>query len=83
MLFRSAVDIETKPAFRAGRPSVLFEGRYETSAPGFQPGPGYDVSLDGKRFLMIKPSGEPAATGQLQVVQDWFEELKRRVPGGK
>lgn len=79
-----AVGIETKPAFRAGRPTVLFEGHYDTSPTGQQPGISYDVSPDGKRFLMIKAGGEQPAATQLQVVQDWFEELKRLVPvGGK
>ena len=38
----------------------------------------YDVSPDGRRFLMIKdsPSATPAS---LVVVQHWFEELKARV----
>ena len=39
----------------------------------------YDVSTDGKRFLMVK---QPAnqATPQIVVVQNWREELKRLVP---
>ena len=40
----------------------------------------YDVSLDGKRFLMIKEVGAPdqvPAPTSLIVVQNWFEELKR------
>src|SRR5262249_42060876 len=78
-----AVDIETKPALRAGKPTVLFEGRYEASSSYRQPGTGYDVSPDGKRFLMIRASGEQPATTQVQVVQEWFEELKRRAPGAK
>jgi Tol biopolymer transport system component len=77
-----AVDIEAKAALHPGRPKFLFEGHYLTSPPGLQPGPGYDVSPDGKRFLMIKAGSEQPATTQLQVVQDWFEELKRRVPAG-
>ena len=43
----------------------------------------YDVSPDGKRFLMIKPGGraeQTAAPPSLIVVQNWFEELKRLVP---
>ena len=43
----------------------------------------YDVSLDSQRFLMIKPVGqadENAPPPQLVVVQNWFEELKERVP---
>jgi hypothetical protein len=45
-----------------------------------QPGTGYDVSLDGKRFLMVQRTGEQPGPIQLQVVQDWFDELKQRVP---
>jgi Tol biopolymer transport system component len=75
-----AVDIETKAGFRAGTPKVLFEGIYAASPAPLQPGMGYDVSPDGKRFLMIKPASEPNAAQQLEVVQNWFEELRRRVP---
>jgi len=35
------------------------------------------------RFLMIKPTEqEQAAQTQINVVLNWFEELKRRVPAG-
>jgi len=74
-----AVEVETKPAFRVGKAKVLFEGRFEGSLAGRQPAPGYDVGPDG-RFLMIRRSAGQDSTVQLQVVQDWFEELKRRVP---
>ncbi len=76
-----AVDIDAQPGFTAGKPRVLFEGRYEPP-PGTSP--NYDVSPDGQRFLMVKPSeaGETAPT-QINVVLNWFEELKRRVPTGK
>jgi hypothetical protein len=39
----------------------------------------------GKRFLMVKPVDQgqaQAAAEQINVVQYWFEELKRRVPVG-
>ncbi len=76
-----AVDIATQPSFAASKPRVLFEGRYEPTPATF---PNYDVSRDGQRFLMLKPSeaGEAAPT-QINVVLNWFEELKRRVPTGK
>jgi hypothetical protein len=35
----------------------------------------YDVSPDGRRFLMIKP--DPASSATIAVVQHWFEELSR------
>jgi serine/threonine-protein kinase len=38
----------------------------------------YDVSPDGKRFLMIKPS--TGQTSSFILVQNWLEELKRLVP---
>jgi dipeptidyl aminopeptidase/acylaminoacyl peptidase len=67
-----AVEVRTEPTFRTSKPTVLFEGRY---------GNGYDVSADGKRFLMVKPAGaQQAPTDQLNVVLNWFEELKARVP---
>jgi hypothetical protein len=31
---------------------------------------------------MIKPSDQEVATTQINVVLNWFEELKRRVPTG-
>ena len=35
---------------------------------------------DGQRFLMVKPPAKPAAAPQIIVVQNWFEELKARMP---
>jgi eukaryotic-like serine/threonine-protein kinase len=76
-----AVDITTQPSFAVGRPRMLFEGRYETSP---FPLPNYDVSRDGQRFLMLKPSESTvAAPTQINVVLNWFEELKQKVPAGK
>jgi serine/threonine-protein kinase len=73
-----AVEISTQPRFSAGKPKVLFAGRYQPS-PSPVPAANYDVSPDGQRFLMLKPS-ESAEPTQINVVLNWFEELKRRVP---
>jgi eukaryotic-like serine/threonine-protein kinase len=73
------VDITTQPGFAAGKPRMLFEARYERSPVQSH---NYDVSSDGQRFLMLKPT-EQAATTQIIVVLNWFEELKQRVPTGK
>jgi Tol biopolymer transport system component len=75
-----AVDIATQSGFTAGKPRMLFEGRYELASVQVS---NYDVSPDGQRFLMIK-SSESAGTAptQINVVLNWFEELKRRVPVG-
>jgi eukaryotic-like serine/threonine-protein kinase len=73
-----AVDIATQPGFAAGKPRMLFEGRYELSPVQSD---NYDVSPDGQRFLMLKPT-EQAAPTQINVVLNWSEELKRRGPTG-
>jgi len=77
-----AVDVTTQPAFSAGKPRMLFERRY-VSTPFPQTFPRYDVSPDGQRFLMIKEGGgaeDAAARPTIIVVQNWVEDLKRRVP---
>jgi hypothetical protein len=75
-----AVEIATQPGFAAGKPRMLFEGQYQPTPGTF---PNYDVSPDGQRFLMLKPSESTAAAPtQINVVLNWFEELKRRVPAG-
>jgi eukaryotic-like serine/threonine-protein kinase len=76
-----AVDIATQSGFAAGKPRMLFEGKYERTPAT---SPNYDVSPDGQRFLMLKPDEQGAAAPtQINVVLNWFEELKRRVPPGK
>ena len=59
---------------------MLFSGSFEGQAQGMQPGVGYDISDDGKRFLMVKSGAEQDTAGQVEVVHNWFEELRRRVP---
>ncbi len=69
-----AVPIQPGRTFAAGNPQQVLEGPYLTR--GFRT---YDVSPDGQRFLMIKDTA--AAEGPtLVVVQNWFEELRQRVP---
>ncbi len=75
-----AVDVTTQPAFSAGKPKMLFEGPY---VPPLQIASFYDVSADGQRFLMIKPVEQAQSATQIMVVQNWFEELKQKVPVGK
>jgi len=70
------VSIKTEPTFTAGSPAVLFTGDYLTF-PGTRQ---YDVTPDGQRFVMIKESEEQQEAGQIHVVLNWFEELKRLVP---
>ena len=71
------VGIKTEPTFTAGSPVVLFTGRY-TTFTGVDV--NYDISPDGQRLLMIKTADEEEGQAQINVVLNWFEELKRVVP---
>ncbi|MGD8340883.1 MAG: protein kinase [Gammaproteobacteria bacterium] len=42
----------------------------------------YDVSADGQRFLAIRNAAIAEDTANIIIVQNWFEELERLVPGG-
>jgi serine/threonine-protein kinase len=73
-----AAPVTTRPALSTGTPSRLFEGSYFT----VQPGRSFDVTADGQRFLMVQEMEPPSVKiTQMVLVQNWFEELKRRVPG--
>lgn len=67
-----SVDGGASPSLRS--PRLLFEGPYE--ADPLVGLPNYDVAADG-RFLMV--SGPRAPIFRFTIVQNWFEELKRRV----
>jgi len=69
-----AVAVETEPTFRAGKPALLFEGQFLGSGSQFHQ---YDVSLDGQRFVMVQVAKHST---QIHIVQNWFEELKERLP---
>jgi serine/threonine-protein kinase len=76
------VPISAGASFAYGNPRLVLKGPYIGNAQG---GRAYDVSPDGRRFLMLKQAptsgdaSEPARP-TITVVLNWFEELKRRVP---
>jgi serine/threonine-protein kinase len=84
-----AVSVKTAPTFSFETPRVLFRGTYVSNVFRF-PNDDFDtwdISPDGKRFLMIKEVGsissEAAGPRKINIVLNWFEELKQRVPTGK
>lgn len=62
-----AVPVTTTPEFRAGKPEVLFEAFYVPGRTGVR---NYDVSLDGREFLMVKSQDEWLMT-HINVVLNW------------
>ncbi len=72
-----AVEIQTEPEFESGEPVELWTRPYFSQEDRFT---AYDVASDG-RFLMLGiPNLDEAETMTINVVLDWFEELKRLVP---
>ena len=68
------VDITTEPELRAGRPRPIRDVFYSDYI-----GRNYDVTPDGKRFVMVV--GGPSSQAEtIHVVVNWFEVLKERVP---
>lgn len=67
------VAVEAGSTFRAGLPRVLFEAQYDRVVWGQA---NYDVSPDGRRFLMIKTEVQPPST-ELRLIVNWFAELLR------
>ena len=78
-----AVPVDTRSTFSAGKPRMLFQKMY---VPSDAAGPAWDLSPDGKRFLMIKnptmaaKTAAPAGPTKINIVLNWLEELKQRVP---
>jgi hypothetical protein len=65
------VAVTTTPAFSASRPELLFEGEYQ----------GWSMAPDAKRFLMVKDDAAASSPRDLNLVLNWFEDLKQRATG--
>jgi serine/threonine-protein kinase len=78
-----AVTVSSTPTFTAGRPQLLWEGRYShgmsaSCGPAGATSSNYDVTPDGRRFLMIKDTTlDQAISRQVVVVLGWTDELTR------
>jgi hypothetical protein len=72
-----AVKVDSEREFSAGGFHVLFtETAYLRESVARAP---YDVSPDGKSFLMVRREPGSIPT-RIKIVLNWFEELKKRVP---
>ena len=75
------VDVRTEGGFFATKPRLLFKN---PRMGGAHPLRGWDISLDGQRFLMVELEDRKSQpVTELTLVQNWFEELKRLCPTGK
>jgi Tol biopolymer transport system component len=64
------VPVQTAPQVRIGKPQLLFEKEVNG---------GWDLSSDDQRILCVRAE-TPATASELQIVLNWFPELKRRAP---
>ena len=74
-----AVAVQMKPDLVIGRPSDLFAGPHKMRTGGRCA--DYDVAADGRYLMMEDASGGALAT--VNVVLNWFEELRRLSPNLK
>jgi serine/threonine-protein kinase len=92
LFFRSADGVVSVRAaaegqtFQASKPEPVFRGAFlgglrGVTLPGFN-FPDYDVSGDGRRFVMFAGSTEKRPATQAKVVLGWFEELRRLTSAG-
>jgi dipeptidyl aminopeptidase/acylaminoacyl peptidase len=76
-----AVDVRTQPTFGSGKAVALpIEALFNSPLAR-----NYDVTPDGKQFVVITPAvastdSNRSSTPQINVVLNWYEELKRLVP---
>jgi eukaryotic-like serine/threonine-protein kinase len=79
-----SVLVKTDPAFSIEMPKTLFRGAYVSGYPTeiVNAVEQWDISPDGKRFLMVKGSESAAVSKgmRINIVLNWFEELKQKVP---
>jgi serine/threonine-protein kinase len=80
-----AADFAAGSPPRIGRPYRLFEFSNGDLALDCFPTRCFDVAPDGQRFYAVANAGTPAplpVITHINLVQNWFEELKAKVPAG-
>jgi Tol biopolymer transport system component len=66
------VAVVVAPSLSFGSPQRLFERQYVLDPGGNTP--NYDVSPDGRRFVMLQSTDHPS---ELRVVLNWLTEIRR------
>lgn len=76
------VAVSMSPTLTVSKPRVLWEGHFShgtssSCGPSGATSSNYDVTPDGRRFLMVRDEDQDAAPKAVNVVLGWGEELKR------
>lgn len=75
-----AVEVKTRPAFAVGKPRLLFQGKQVGGVGGGLQAANYDVTPDGRRFVMVREEERQAEPTQFNIVVNWLNEVRRLVP---
>ena len=81
-----AVGFEPGPPVRIAQPRVLFEfDPHELVGFSCIPVRCFDVARDGQRFYAMQVASSPPhpAVTDVELIENWFEELKAKVPARK
>jgi serine/threonine-protein kinase len=65
--------VVTQPIFSCGRPRVLFEGSFLLGGAVND----YDLTPDGREFLMLRDDSPHRGLTEYKVIVNWFQELKK------
>jgi len=76
-----STDSASGDSFRADKPQLWSPGQFTDRGGGIG---NFDLHPDGKRFAVLKSQGteQAPAVNKVNIVLNWFDELKRRVPPG-
>ena len=69
------MEVHTEPTLTWEDPVPLFQAPWAMSAVSFV---NYDVTADGQRFVVLSAEAPPPPP--INIVLNWFEELKALVP---
>jgi serine/threonine-protein kinase len=72
------VDVEDGPPIELSAPRILFESNYYGGY--LRDHANFDIAPDGESFVMVRGVARPAGPTYLNVVTNWFEELRRLAP---
>jgi len=69
--------VQTTPAVAVGRRDIIDFHEAFAQAQNFR---NYDIASDGKRFALVGGVNATDFANSIDVVVNWYDELKQRVP---
>jgi len=70
-----AVDVSTEAGFKAGKPELLFSGKFRKHILGWY----YDIHPDGDKFVMVKGGEIDTTQNQINIIQNFTQEIESKL----